>query len=478
MGDTIYKSDFLLEEEEEFSKRLKEETKLLKKLFESREFKYTEKPSLGLEVEAWLVDKDQIPSPTNNNFLKEMDSNKVTEELSKFNFEINIDPQTFQNGCFKNTSKQLSNIWKKCKKVTESMDTFPVLIGIHPLIKQQDLQLENLSEGYRYEALNKQLLKARDGKLIRLDIKGKDHFRDEIDHIMFESAATSIQVHMQTNQETAKRLYNASLILSAPAIAIAANSPYLFGNDLWDDTRIPLFEQTIQATHFRDRKGKEIGRVTLGTGYIKNSFLELFLENLSGYPPLLPVLFDDKVENLRHLRFHNGTLWRWVRPIIGFDAGKKPHLRIEQRSMSSGPTIDDIISNMAFSVGLTNYFATMEAPPEESMTFTDCKNNFYEAAKNGLSAKVRWFGKEVDIDDLILNDLIGKAKEGLLSQNIDKDEVMFYIDENIRQRTLKGQNGSRWQRSFLETHGRNFQALMEAYYSNQEKGIPSHKWKI
>ena len=478
MGEPINQSEFLLEEEKEFSKRLKEETKILKRIFESRELKYTGKPSLGLEVEAWLVDKDQIPSPMNDSFLQELNNNKVTEELSKFNFEINIDPQAFQHTCFKNVSKQLSNIWKKCKKTANSMDSFPMLIGIHPLIREQTMQLENISEGNRYKALNNQLSKARNGKPIKLNINGKDCFKSDVDHIMFESAATSIQVHMQVNQDNAKRVYNASLILSAPILAIAANSPFLFGYDLWDETRVPLFEQTIQADHFRDRKGAQIGRVTLGTGYVKRSLFELFLENLNAYPPLLPALFDEGPEHLRHLRFHNGTLWRWNRPIIGLDQNKTPHLRIEQRSMSSGPTIEDVISNMAFSVGLTSYFASLDIPPEESITFTDCRNNFYEAAKNGLSARVRWFGKEVNIDELILNDLISKAKKGLLLNNVDKDEVEYYIEENIRQRALKGQNGARWQRSFIATHGRNFQILMEAYYNNQAKGIPIHKWKI
>lgn len=478
MGEAINKISFTDNDFNLFSQRLREETLLLKKMFETRAFEYLEHPVLGLEVEAWLVDKNSIPNPINKTFLKECNDSDVVEELSKFNFELNTPPLVLQKSCFYNLKKQLETTWSRCTKACDKLDSTPVLIGIHPLIRNEMLQPQFMSEGKRYKALNDQVLSSRQGKPIELDIEGSDHFKLKLDHILIEAAATSIQVHIQANQENIGRAYNASQIAAIPCVAIAANSPYLYGHELWQESRIPLFEQAVQLKSFRDKKGIGIGRVTFGTGYVRHSMLELFLENLNGYPPLIPTLFDDKPELLHHLRFHNGTLWRWNRPIIGMNSKGQSHIRIEQRAMASGPTLIDIVANVAFSTGLTLYFANLEKAPEESMTFTDCRNNFYAAAKEGLGAKVRWFGQEIRLDQLILEDLIPKAKKGLSAMGIDKDEIDYFISEVIQQRVLSGQNGARWQKSFINLHGKDFQALAKEYQEQQMTGAPVHQWKI
>ena len=43
----------------------------------------------------------------------------------------------------------------------------------------------------------------------------------------------------------AAAFFNAALLVSAPMVAVAANSPLLFGKLLWQETRIPLFEQGV-----------------------------------------------------------------------------------------------------------------------------------------------------------------------------------------------------------------------------------------
>ncbi|MGH1469191.1 MAG: hypothetical protein ACRBBP_09975 [Bdellovibrionales bacterium] len=478
MGESIDRTDFTRSDEELFNKKLRAETQVLKNMFDSRAFEYSEKPCLGLEVEGWLVNEDNLPSPCNQEFFLESNHPDIVEELSKFNFEINVDPEMLEKNCFQKMHKNISDTWKLCLSSGEKIKANPMLVGIHPLIRDQDLQLECLSDGGRYKALNNQIFKLRKNKPMHVDIKGLDHFQMDFNHIMLEAATTSIQVHIQANQDNMKRLYNASLISSIPSVAVAANSPFLYGHSLWDETRIPLFEQAVNIASFRDKKGADIGRVTFGTGYIRNSPLELFLENLDGYPPLLPALFDDPPEKLRHLKIHNGTLWRWNRPIVGKNSHGTPHLRIEQRAMASGPTVEDIISNTAFSVGLTQYYSETDKAPEDSMTFTDCKNNFYAAAKNGLNAQVRWFGKNIHLGELILQDLIPKAKKGLLNAGLDSEEVEFYLTQNITQRVRTGQNGAYWQKAFVDRHGKDFQKLTEVYLENQNSERPVHTWEI
>ena len=478
MGEFISQTSFTKRECDIFLQKLREETLTLKKLFECRAFEYSEVPKLGLEVEAWLVDKDGIPTPKNKEFLEACGNKDIVEEISKFNFEINTVPLLLESNCFSTLHKQLGKTWQFCQEKAQILGISPVIIGIHPLVRDEMLQIPYMSDAARYEVLNNQILGLRKNKPIALDIKGFDHFQTKLDSILIEAAATSIQVHIQANQENFRRVYNSSLIVSAPCVAIAANSPYLYGHDLWNETRIPLFEQAIALKQFRDKKGVDIGRVSFGTGYIRHSLLEVFLENLNGYPPLVPILFDDKPEELHHLRFHNGTLWRWNRPIIGFNSQGKAHMRVEQRAMASGPSVVDIVANTAFATGLTQFFANSEKIPEESMTFTDCRNNFYEAARMGLAAEVRWFGKKQRLDQLILGDLLPKACSGLENFGVEKAEVDLYLRDIIKSRVLSGQNGANWQRSFVELHGRDFQALAKQYLANQNTGEPVHRWTL
>ena len=479
MGESIQNSTFTEDDREQFSKRLREETRILMRMFEERAFEYSDTPLLGLEVEAWLLNQDGQPEPANRKFLKDCNDPNLVEELAQFNFEMNTPPVVFQQGCFHQLKTQLEKTWETALKTARAQNLTPCLVGIHPLVSDDVLNPKCMSDGNRYKALNEQILSMRKNGEINIHITGNnDKFDKNLNHIMMEAAATSIQVHLQTNQETFKRVFNASLIASTPTVAVAANSPYFYGHELWDETRIPLFEQAVRIASFRNKKGEDVGRVTFGTGYVRKSALELFLENLDGYPPLLPILFDDPSSHLHHLNFHNGTLWRWNRPIVGGASSGTPHLRVEQRVMASGPSVVDIVANTAFSVGLTNWLASQEKVPEESMTFTDCEANFYAAAKDGLRAKVRWFGKEQSLRDLILNDLIPKAKTGLSQFCSDSSEISFYLDEVMAERVRSGQNGSQWQRDYIASRGKDFKNLSLAYSENQLSGKPVHKWTL
>lgn len=477
MGQEIDSTNFTDTDRNEFHHRVRKETKILKSWFDQRRFTYEDVKMVGLEIEAWIVDQDHLPAPKNEEFLEKASSDLLVKELSQYNFEVNLPPTPLKESPFTQMKEQIQSLWTQCHDAGNELGTHCLLIGVLPTIREEMLNLQIISSGNRYKAMNEQIFHLRDGKAIVIDIKGKDSYQQVLSDVMLEAAATSIQVHLQVNQENAVRFFNASQIASAGLIACAANSPYLYGKSLWDESRIPIFEQAIHIPSFKNKRNEDVGRVTFGTGYLRHSFLELYLENLDGYPPLLPFLFNEDPEKLTHLNLHNGTVWRWNRPIVGVHPNN-PHLRIEHRIMPSGPSIDDIMANTAFYVGLVHYFALQEKPPEESMTFTDCRNNFYAAAKDGLSAQVRWFGRDTNIQKLVLDDLVPKAKQGLLSQGIDPEEVSFYLDGIIHPRAMGGNNGAAWQRAFIARYGPDFQALSEKYLENQLSGRPVHEWKV
>jgi hypothetical protein len=340
------------------------------------------------------------------------------------------------------------------------------------------LTTDSLSAQKRYSALNSQIMKLRDDRPIKIDLEGKDYLYLKRDNVITECAATSLQVHFGVTQKTAPKYYNASIISSAFVSAISANSPFFFGKELWDESRIAIFEQSVELHAFRKVDGKYAKRVSLGNGYVKKSLFELFIENLDGYPVLLPETVQTPTQELEHLRLHNGTIWRWNRPLIGFDKNKKPSLRLEFRVPSAGPTITDSIANMVFQIGLVEYLYTIENL-EEKVSFNSACDNFYKCCKVSFDADVIWTdGKTHNVQKLLLDEIIPNVKLALKNKNINDTDIEKYITNNIEKRVRCGQNGAKWQKSFIATHGVNFQEMLETYYEYQKTNTPVHLWKV
>ena len=259
-----------------------------------------------------------------------------------------------------------------------------MLIGTLPTIREEDLTLDNISPLNRYYALNAEVLRRRGGTPLRIDIDGRDRLVSEHYDVMMEAATTSFQIHLKTPARLAHRFYNASVAASGPILAACGNAPFLFGRTLWEETRIPLFEQAVVVPG--------PARVSLGSGYAQASCLELFEENLRDYSALLPIAFDEPPEKLRHLRLHNGVIWRWNRPLIGFDDGNAPHFRIEHRILPAGPSLVDMIANAALYLGLARHLALGSASGDGGLPFEAARANFYAAARDGLDARLRWPG--------------------------------------------------------------------------------------
>jgi len=478
MGDEISRSDFSSEDFKEFRQRLKNETRILTSWFENNAFETTE-GKCGFELEAWLVDKNYRPQPVNEAFLESVDDPLVVPELSKFNFEINSIPRQIKGNLLSQLESELTLNWEKCVSHAEGLDAMVLAIGILPTIKDEMLTLDNMSSLKRYVAMNRQVIRLRQGKPLELKIEGKDFLNIKHHDVMLEAVATSLQIHCQVNVENAVRYYNLSQILSAPMAAVAANSPYLFGKDLWDETRIPTFEQAVSVASFPNSQGQTIGRVSFGTGYARNTLLEPFLENLNGFPILLPMVLDDDPSWLSHLRLQNGTIWRWTRPLIGLTKNGKPHIRLEHRVPSAGPSIKDTIANIAFFLGLMAYYGERETPLECEIPFDDAKKNFYRAAKHGMRANVKWTGgQSVSLLTLLEQSLLPNAKTGLHEVGLLTQDIDHYLDDVIGNRIKTRQNGAVWQRAFIAKHGLDFQKMTHAYFENQKRNLPVYKWTL
>jgi len=475
VGQEITRSRFRKSDFERAHADLVRETELLGRWFADGAFA-PEGDVAGFELEAWLVDGRYLPAAVNEAFLARLDTDWVSPELSQFNVELNVAPQHLDGAVLSTLDDELTRTWHYCRSTAADLGVDLVMIGILPSVRESELTLANMSRMKRYRALNEQVFRQRAGKPLLLDIVGREHLRTRHYDVMLESATTSFQVHLQVRPEEAVRFYNAALIASAATVAVAANAPYLFGADLWDETRIPLFEQAVEVGGYEGAAQGPLRRVSFGSGYARASLFECFQENLEHFPVLLPMHFGGGAAAMEHLRLHNGTIWRWNRPLIGFGADGRPHLRIEHRVMAGGPTVSDLIANAAFCYGLLEHLAHRAVPPEQELPFTQARDNFYTAARHGLRASVTWLGgRKGALRALLLDELLPQARAGLQRLALDPGDIDRFLGI-VEARVRSGQTGAAWQRRWVERHGRDMRGLTEAYAERQNSARPVHEW--
>jgi gamma-glutamyl:cysteine ligase YbdK (ATP-grasp superfamily) len=477
MGQEIDSARFNKQDFVRFGKRLSDETALLQQWFSGHALSKQHAIG-GFELEAWLVDRLGDPAPINEEYLALLgDSALYSPELSRFNVEINSSPQALHGDVLERMQRELTANWGRCQQVAQELGADLLMIGILPTLRESMLTLANMSRMERYRALNEQVLRLRGGKPLELDIVGEEHLQTVHGDVMLEAATTSFQIHIQVAQEKAARYYNATQIIAAPLVAITANSPLLFGKRLWQETRIPLFEQAVAVGGIAGGASGPLRRVSFGSGFVRQSLMELFSENAEHFPLLLPVELSDDPSLLQHLRLHNGTIWRWNRPLIGFDEDGSPHLRIEHRVIPAGPTVVDTIANAAFFYGLLTALAEQETPPEQQMEFFQARDNFYAAARYGIQAQITWLdgwrGRMADL----LPHLLTLARKGLEQLECSAALSDYYLSI-IEQRLKTGQTGAAWQLAYLDRHGNDLADMVAVYRERQDSGRPVHEWAV
>ena len=476
MGQEIPNSRFSENDFRHYQKMLEDESALLKQWFDGNVFE-CDHPVAGCELEAWLVDERGIPAPVNVECLEALDEDKASPELSQFNIELNFSPTVLTADALSVLDSEISEGCSNLATVASKFNAGCVLCGILPTVQENHLTTDFMSPLNRYAALNEQVLSQRNGEPIHIDVVGHQHLELDQYDVMLESATTSFQVHMQVPQEKAARYLNASMIVSAPMVAVAANSPYLFGYDLWSETRIPVFEQSVASGGYAQAARGPLKRITFGNDYVRESLWECFEENLHHYPVLLPHDFRTPVEQMSHLQLHNGTIWRWNRPLIGFSDGR-PHLRIEHRVIPSGPSLIDMIANMAFYYGLVETLAHADKPPEILLEFAQARANFYKAAKQGMHAHIQWLqGNSIEIRKLVLEHLMEQAWLGLERLGVADTDIKKYLCI-IEQRVASDMNGTNWQREYVARHGHDMHQLLDAYRVRQSSGLAVHQWDL
>jgi len=463
MGQEINAATFSEQHRAQFAGRLASETALLREMYAAKKLSSCG-PVAGFELEAWLIDRNFFPAPHNQSFLERLGDPLVVPELSRFNIEINGTPRGPAGRGLLEMEAELAATWARCVANAHADVDTAVAIGTLPTLRDADLSLAMMTPSNRYAALNRQVLQLRGGAPVELEIEraigGGPPFTSRHVDVMLEAATTSFQLHWQVPLAEVGAAYDASLELSGPLLALGANSPFLFGQPLWHETRIPVFEQALG-----------LGRVGLGSGYAGDDLTALFAENLNDYPVLLPIVSDDAERRFAHLRLHNGTIWRWVRPLVGFDDDGTPHLRIEQRILPAGPSVIDMLANAAFFYGAVH----MLAARPQALPFEVARGNFYRAARHGIGAGLDWPGGERRPARQVLAQLLPLARQGLEQLGTCSDAIDRYLDV-IQQRIATGRNGASWQIAHYERCRDPFR-LTADYLEHQRSGAPVHEWE-
>lgn len=448
---------------------------------------------IGAEQEMCLVDKAFKPALKAMDVLDKMkEYDWVETELAKFNLECNLTPRVFEGDCLSKMETELKGYLNKIKEVANSLDSEILLTGILPTLRKSDLGYDNLTPKKRYKALMTALRNMR-GSDYDLRIEGIDELLIKHDSPLLEACNTSFQVHLQVAPKDFAKLYNIAQAITAPVMAIAANSPILFNKRLWHESRIALFQQSIDTrnsyNHLRDRSP----RVMFGNTWLKESITEIYKEDIMRFRVLiasdveenaLDEIRNGKVPRLRALNVHNSTVYRWNRPCFGISENGKPHLRIENRVFGAGPTVMDEMANATFWLGLMAEMPHIYEDISTQMSFEDARDNFLKAAKFGIDSKFTWINdKKISAVDLILEELLPIARAGLERQKVDKADIDYYLGL-IEQRATLHTNGARWMlRTYTKfaketTKDEAISALTSAMTQNQISGKPVHEWEI
>lgn len=446
---------------------------------------------IGAEQEMFLLDRAGRAWNGAEQMMSALSHEQFTYELAQFNLECNLKPQVFGGRCLSTMEAELEGLLELARRAAHDQGGGIVLSGILPTLRRSDLSLDSMVQNPRYLALNNAMAQLRGGDF-EFRIKGVDELEMTHDNVMLESCNASFQVHFQVGPREFAKLYNTAQAITAPVLAASTNSPVLLGRRLWRETRVALFQQSVDSRSAAHQLRGRRPRVDFGDGWVRDSVLEIFREDIARFRVMLASDLDEDpaavldrggVPDMTALRLHNGTVYRWNRPCYGISDGK-PHLRIEARAFPSGPSPLDEMATAAFYFGLMSAVSHEHDDISKVMSFDDARGNFVAAARLGLQANLTWMhGREYGAQELILDVLLPLARAGLEQAGVDGGDIDRYLGV-LAERCRRGRTGARWQLDSLSAMGdkgtkeQRMTALVRALQARQETSEPVHRWEL
>jgi hypothetical protein len=490
MGDRIEASALVLGHDPEVQHRLQRCVAALRRMVDGGWFA-AHQDTVGMEVELDLVDPLGRPRLVNDAVLARLGRADMQHELGKFNVELNLAPRRLQGRVLRDSESDLGDVLDRCRARIEGLGARLVAVGMLPTLSAGQLTIERISGNPRYALLCRRMRAAHRSPFRVHIIDGCEPVGFTTDSIAPAATTTSLQLHLRVPPERFAAYYNAAQTIAGAQVAVGANSPYLLGYQAWQETRVTLLEQLLDTRRPREIRAGAPARVRLGDRWV-NDPVELFDDAVRLFPPLFPTLDAEDPDaaldrgcapGLRELRLHNGTVWRWNRPVYDVQAGC-PQLRIENRVLPSGPTAVDMVANAAFYYGLVRAIVDNDPAPWRRVPFAVAERDLHCAARDGLAAQLCWEGVDHPIDQLTREVLLPAAAAGLDAWGVDPDDRDRYLGV-IEARVRRGRTGAAWQteavRYFEERGQERVAALHEMtrrYVEYARTGAPVHEWPV
>lgn len=492
MGLSIEQTQFTPDDYRRYSDRLGQSLRVLDRLLNRPGFGVGP-ASFGAELELYIIDAQCRPAGLNQTVQRALNDPQCTLELNRFNLEYNFLPVAVSDGPFQATERQALDALQRIRAVAAAHDANVVPIGILPTLRQTDVGYPAMTNIPRYEVLTRELRAIRGGPF-QIDIEGRDAVHLEMEDVTLEGANTSFQVHLRLEPKAFADFYNAVQLVTPLVIALGGNSPILFGHQLWQETRIPLFKQSIDCRRPDPRKPVP-ARVNYGHSWLRKGALELFREAVYLYRPLMPVLGDEEplevlknggLPQLKELRLQQGSVWLWNRPV--YDPSDDGHLRLEMRALPAGPSVRDMIANAVLLIGLAHFMRPGINRLLPAIPFEYCERNFYRAAELGLAAPLIWPSEaqrepEYHTASEILLQLLPKLPQALAEAGFVATDFQPYL-ELIRHRLETGQTGARWQVERLQRLQTSLpldealQQMTQDYVQHSQANRPVSEWSL
>ncbi len=491
MGQSISQLDFTEADFSRFSEKLRANLEALQITLDRPDFGAGDL-SFGAELELYIVDSQGRPLHVNQEIQQQLNDPQLTLELNRYNLEYNFSPSLLKDNCFAATEAEALKAINKINACAAQWEGSVVPVGILPTLQQSDTGYHAMTPLERFEALTNALTEIRGGPFT-IALEGEETLQLAMDDVTLEGANTSFQIHLRVPPEDFTDFYNAVQLVTPLVVAMAANSPTLFGHRLWQETRIPLFKQSIDCRP-KDSLHPIPARVNFGTNWIRDGAFELFAEATLLYRPILPIVSDEDpvaiakaggTPELKELRLHQGSIWWWNRPV--YDPANGGHLRIEMRALPAGPSLKDMLANAALVIGLAKLMQGKVRELLPAIPFTYCTANFYRAAQQGMDAELFWPSLQQNQPEYypvadILARLLPEIPEHLAAMGFvetDFKPLMAILEERLATR----QTGARWQLMKLaelrkDMHKRDaLVAMFQQYQKNSAANIPVAQWQ-
>jgi hypothetical protein len=492
MGEEVAAAAYTREDRQRYREKVHQDLDVFAQMLAHHSFDY-ERPLTGMEIELSLVDEHYRPRMNNAAVLERIADPRYQTELAQYNIELNVEPRLLPGDAALELEEDLRLSLNRAEALANEAGSHIVQIGTLPTVTPEHFKADWISANVRYAALNEAMVNAR-GEDMFIDIQGVggERLATYADSIGPESAGTSVQLHLQVPPQDFAASWNAAQALAGLQLAVGANSPFFFGKRLWHETRTELFRQSVDTRPVELKNQGVRPRVFFGERWITSVF-DLFEENARYFPALLPELSDEdpvatleagRTPRLHELRLHNGTVYRWNRPVYDV-VNDVPHLRVENRVLPSGPTIIDTMANSAFYFGVLRMLARDDRPVWSKMSFSAAEQNFVACAQHGMEARVYWPGfGQVPADELVLRHLLPMADEGLQRWGVSAAVRDRYLGV-IEARCTTGVTGATWQMAaaqILQDRGMDrseaLRCMLERYVGAMHTNEPVHTWSL